>query len=229
MNIVKVFDNSEIRFVEHPEGIYSFGIVATDLAAILEIQNSHQLPVDDNWKGVDSITTPGGTQSVTVIWEPGIYQALAKSRKPKAKPFQKWVFEEVLPSIRKTGKYESIPQAPQTYIEALKALVAAEEQKLLLEAKTKILEVENQQLAEAVDELFDYSSIIRIAKFNNVSEKAFDWRKLKAASQVMGLEIKRVPCPRFETKLLYSHDAWRFCYPEMRLPETTTLVIQQTK
>lgn len=114
---------------------------------------------------------------------------------------------------------------PQTYIEALKALVAAEEQKLLLQAERDELEKENEQLAEAVDELFSYSSIIRVAKFNDMDEKAFSWRKLKAATQTLKLEIKRVPCPRFETKLLYPHDAWRFCYPEVMLPETTTLVI----
>lgn len=118
-SIVKVFSGFEIRFVPHPENKFDFGIVASDLAAILEIQNSHQLPVDDEWKGVDSITTPGGIQSVTVIWEPGVYQVLAKSRKPQAKPFQKWVFEEVLPSIRKTGAYTIQHKIPQTYAEAL--------------------------------------------------------------------------------------------------------------
>jgi prophage antirepressor-like protein len=128
MSIVQVFGNSEIRFVDHPEGKFEFGIVAADMAATLDVQNTHQLPVDDEWKGVCSITTPGGIQSMTVIWEPGIYQLLAKSRKPQAKPFQKWLFEEVLPSIRKTGQYviaqPTQPRLPQrdaiAYIEAAK-------------------------------------------------------------------------------------------------------------
>ena len=182
--------------------------------------------MDDEWKGVDTITTPGGSQSVSVIWEPGIYQVLAKSRKPQAKPFQKWLFEKVLPSIRKTGGYGEIQQTPQTYLEALKALVAAEEEKELLRLEKQILEDENHQLSEAVDELFDYSSIIRIAKHNNCSEKKFNWRRLKAASLAMKLEIKKVPCPRFREKNLYSHDAWRYAYPWANLPETTTLVIK---
>lgn len=146
----------------------------------------------------------------------------------KTKVFAKYkhpVFSEVLPQIRQTGGYGQSQQTPQTYLEALKALVAKEEERILLDEQNKLLQEENHQLAEAVDELFNFSSIIRIAKFNGVSEKAFSWRKLKAASNVMGLEIKKVPCPRFEFKLLYSHDAWRYCYPEYRLPETTTLVI----
>lgn len=116
---------------------------------------------------------------------------------------------------------------PQDYKEALKALIAEIESRELLEAEKAILESENRQLSEALDELFDYSSIVRIAKFNKVSEKIFDWRSLKALSIKMGLEIKKVPCPRFETKSLYSHDVWRVAYPEVKLPETTTLVINR--
>lgn len=128
MSIVQYFSNSEIRFVDHPEEKYEFGIVATDMATILGIQRVNDLvsSVDEDWKGTDTIRTPGGTQSMTVIWEPGIYQLLAKSRKPQAKPFQKWLFEEVLPSIRKTGQYAiaTHPRLPQrdaiAYIEAAK-------------------------------------------------------------------------------------------------------------
>ena len=95
MSIVQYFGNSEIRFVDHPEGKYEFGIVATDMATILNLdpKQTHKMPpVDDEWKGQTNVTTPGGTQAMTVIWEPGIYQLLAKSRKPQAKPFQKWLF-----------------------------------------------------------------------------------------------------------------------------------------
>jgi len=116
---------------------------------------------------------------------------------------------------------------PSNYKEALKALVAEIESRELLEAEKAILESENRQLSEALDELFDYSSIVRIAKFNKVSEKNFNWRSLKAMSIQMGLEIKKVPCPRFETRSLYSHDVWRVTYPEVKLPETTTLVINR--
>jgi len=131
-------------------------------------------------------------------------------------------------TLVETGKTEisqSQLQLPQSYLEALKALVVVEEEKQLLLAEKALLEEENHALAEAVDELFDYSSIIRIAKFNGVSESGFSWRSLKAVSIKLGKEVKRVPCPRYEFKNLYSHDVWRVCYPEYKLPETTTLVI----
>jgi phage anti-repressor protein len=115
---------------------------------------------------------------------------------------------------------------PKTALELAKEQVKLLEQIELQNQVIADLETENEHLAEAVDELFSYSSIIRVAKFNNCSEKAFEWRKLKAASKAMGLEIKQVPCPRFQVKNLYSHDVWRFVYPEYQLPETTTLVIK---
>ena len=49
--------------------------------------------------------TPGGPQEMTIINESGLYSLILTSRKPEAKKFKKWVTSEVLPAIRKTGKY----------------------------------------------------------------------------------------------------------------------------
>src|SRR5690606_24195991 len=54
--------------------------------------------------------TPGGIQKVATVTEPGLYRLMARSSKPEAKAFDRWVRHEVLPSIRKTGSY----QAPAT-------------------------------------------------------------------------------------------------------------------
>lgn len=119
------------------------------------------------------------------------------------------------------------PLLPQSYKEALKALITEVEAKERLELENAILEQENHQLSEALDELFDYSSIVRVAKFNKVHESNFSWRPLKAMSIQMGLEIKQVPDARYMTKNIYSHDVWRVVYPGVKLPETTTLVISR--
>jgi uncharacterized protein (UPF0335 family) len=122
-------------------------------------------------------------------------------------------------------KPSKTPSLPKNYKEALKALIAEVEAKERLEEEKALLEQENHQLSEALDELFDYSSIVRVAKFNKVHESNFSWRPLKALSIKMGKEIKKVPDARYEFKNLYSHDVWRVAYPDVRLPETTTLVI----
>lgn len=51
--------------------------------------------------------------SLTLISEPGLYRILAKCRLPKCEPFERWVFEDVLPSIRKRGVYAT-PQAVES-------------------------------------------------------------------------------------------------------------------
>ena len=61
--------------------------------------------LDDDEKGVSSIDTLGGNQQLSTINESGLYSLILTSRKPEAKKFKKWVTAEVLPAIRKTGRY----------------------------------------------------------------------------------------------------------------------------
>jgi hypothetical protein len=125
----------------------------------------------------------------------------------------------------KTHEAELQQQKPKTALELAKEQVVILER---LELQQQIIEEQEKDLlrqAEVIDELFDYSSIIRIAKFNNIHESNFTWRMLKAVSIKMNLEIKKVPDPNFVTKNLYHHDAWRFAYPDAKLPDTTTLRI----
>ncbi|TCP18108.1 BRO family protein [Nicoletella semolina] len=54
--------------------------------------------------------TKSGEQEMIFINEPNLYRLIIKSRKPQAEKFEAWVFEEVLPQIRKTGQYSQNPQ-----------------------------------------------------------------------------------------------------------------------
>ncbi|MFM6250141.1 MAG: Bro-N domain-containing protein, partial [Dolichospermum sp.] len=64
---------------------------------------------------------------MTVLEEAGIYQLVFGSKLPSAKIFQKWVFEEVLPSIRKTGSYSASrqPQKLGAYTQRVEAMFDA--------------------------------------------------------------------------------------------------------
>ena len=78
----------------------------------------------------------------TLISESGLYRILAKCNLPKCEPFENWVFDEVLPSIRKTGKYEAHPTVPSYMLESEeeRAIAWAEEHRrarLALEAKDR--------------------------------------------------------------------------------------------
>ena len=77
------------------------------------------------------------------ISEPGLYQLIFSSRLELAENFRSWVFEDVLPSLRKTGEYEM--QQRQLELEALKQQLAlkdetAEKLKEQLDNKDKQLD-----------------------------------------------------------------------------------------
>lgn len=86
-----------------------------DVCNILDIQNSRQIVQKQlDQKGVCKIytLTNGGNQQLTFINEPNLYRVIFRSNKPEAKQFQDWVFNEVLPSIRKTGGYHTAQTPP---------------------------------------------------------------------------------------------------------------------
>ena len=85
--------------------------VAKDVIASLDYaKSSNPARVVDHvpaqWKGVNPIHTLGGTQQILMLSEQGLYFFIGRSDKPKALPFQMWLAGEVLPAIRKYGRYE---------------------------------------------------------------------------------------------------------------------------
>lgn len=82
------------------------------------------------------------------ISEGNIYRLTAKSQMPRADEFENWIFDEIVPSVVNTGSYSVQPQTPQTYLEALKALVSSEEEKQRLELEVQKKEQEKQSIIE---------------------------------------------------------------------------------
>lgn len=95
----------EIRTVVKDEEI---GFLASDLCRVLGTKTSNLKSIldSDNFLNVYNINIGNhGGKKPLVVNESGFYTLVLKSRKPQAKPFQKWVTGEVLPSIRRTGGY----------------------------------------------------------------------------------------------------------------------------
>ena len=91
--------------------------VANDVCQALGYTNPRKAVadhLDDDEKGVTSSDTLGGKQQLTIISESGLYALILRSRKPEARKFAKWVTSEVLPTIRKTGSYQSDNQSQRT-------------------------------------------------------------------------------------------------------------------
>lgn len=121
---------------------------AADIAKILGYRDAANMcrGLRDRNRGTHSMSTPSGVQEMTVINEPGLYQAVLKSRRPEAEQFQDWVTDEVLPSIRRHGAYmtehtvEQILTDPDTLIKLATDLKASRERAAAAENRARALE-----------------------------------------------------------------------------------------
>ena len=164
--------------------------VAKDVASLLgykETAKAVRFHIDDEDKGVSILDTPGGKQRITVINESGVYCLILSSNLPKARLFKHWVTSEVLPSLRKTGRYGTDDAA---YLINKFFPVATEQQRMFLQ--TALLQIEtltatiaeNQpkvDFAEQVantDALIDMETMAKLATDNGIRigrNRLFQW------------------------------------------------------
>ncbi|WP_303436715.1 Bro-N domain-containing protein [uncultured Oscillibacter sp.] len=108
MNELQVFEyrqTMDVRMVM--QGDEPWWVLADVCRALgLERTDSVARRLDPDEKGTHLVSTPGGPQEMTIINESGLYSVILRSDKPEAKAFKRWVTHEVLPSIRRTGRYE---------------------------------------------------------------------------------------------------------------------------
>jgi prophage antirepressor-like protein len=158
MNGLQIFQNEAFKVrttVKDNEPWF----VAADVLRVLDVDRTSLERLDDDEKGVDSIHTPGGRQSVTIVSEPGLYALVLGSRKKEAKAFKRWVTHEVIPSIRRYGVYAA--RIPKTYTESLRALLTATEQ---IEAQARMIEEQAPKVA-AADKIASADNAMTIKDF----------------------------------------------------------------
>ncbi|MEU9470459.1 BRO family protein [Streptomyces avermitilis] len=116
---VERFTNSEFDVELIPDGD-SFKVVASGVAQALGFHAAKDMlrTVPDEEKGWETAPTPGGEQRVHVLLEPGFYRVIGQRQATRIKDqvvreqverFQSWVYGDVLPSLRKHGRYETAP------------------------------------------------------------------------------------------------------------------------
>lgn len=100
-----VFEGAHFRMFLDDDGLPWF--VAQDVCTLLDLSDVSMAlsRLDDDEKGTILIRTLGGPQQMLTVNEYGLYALVLGSRKPHAKPFQRWVRRDVLPEIRRTGTY----------------------------------------------------------------------------------------------------------------------------
>ena len=89
--------------------------VGKDVCDVLGYANANKA-MGDHCKGVTErypLQTKGGVQEHSIINEPDMMRLIVNSALPAAERFDAWVFEDVLPTIRKTGSYSLAPAADE--------------------------------------------------------------------------------------------------------------------
>lgn len=99
--------------------------------------------LDEDEKGSQIFRTLGGSQSLAVVNESGLYNLIFRSNKPEAKHFRKWVTSEVLPAIRKYGTYTRDVKVTERleakYQKKVQAVLCQEIRSKLAESDIKML------------------------------------------------------------------------------------------
>lgn len=191
MSEIKIFESAEfgkVRTVMIDDKSY---FCANDVANALGYSNPRKA-VSDHCKGVTKCDTPtdGGVQALSYIPEGDIYRLIVRSKLPSAEKFERWVFDEILPTIRKTGGYVANDDLfIATYLPA-----ADEQTKLLFKSTLAVINnlnekiVRDKPLVDFANQVADTSDLIDIndmAKLlcsENIKigrNKLFEWLRNK--------------------------------------------------
>lgn len=162
-------------------------------------------------KGVSNLTLPtnGGLQEILCLNIDFIPLWLAKiSITPSMKENNPELVDKLIKYQLKAkdilAKAFLVKKAvPQTYLEALKELVAVEEEK--------------ERLQLELDRSKDWYSIKRVAALNGVSWKTFDWRRLKRIGNQMGYEVRKIFDANYGEVNVYHKDVWEAAYPRYEI------------
>ena len=150
MNQMEIFKNPEfgsVRVIEE-NGKYLF--CGLDVTAALGYKDSAKALkahcTSDGWAFYPLIDNVGRTQQTRFISEGNLYRLIAHSKLPSAERFERWVFDEVLPSIRKHGAYITreklweVATSPEAMMKLCSDLLAEREKNSALREENAMLE-----------------------------------------------------------------------------------------
>lgn len=178
--------------------------VAADVCRVLGITDTSKaiLRLDDDEKGTNSIRTPGGPQEMLCVTEAGLYSLILGSRKPEARDFKRWVTHEVLPTIRKTGRYAVNLSPAEQLLAQAQMLVEHERRQRELETRTEAIEhrvatVEARQ-AQGSPDFYSVLAYFKLRRLRLDLSGAIEFGRLASSmSRSLGIPIGRITDPRF--------------------------------
>lgn len=222
------YGEQAVRVVTDGQGAPWFN--AADVCAALSIANSRQaleshVDTDDVQK-MDTIDSMGRTQRANHVNESGLYALVLGSTKEEARRFKRWVTHEVLPAIRKTGRYgfpaaTALPAAKHDEVAALlligeavakvpgvKAGIAMAATLTCIEAQTGLAVAELRKALPAANEPAASLNATALGKVLDCSAKQVNLRLAQA-----GLQVRN---ERDEWELTQAGQAWAQALPFSR-------------
>lgn len=173
------FQDLPVRVIERSGEPWFVGKDVCNVLSIGDARKSVSLLDEDERNTIPVIDSVGRMQDTYIINEAGLYSLVLRSRKPEAKVFKRWVTHEVLPAIRKTGRYAvRTSDTEKVLAEALLAAteIIREYRNGLSGAAPQIPEA-RQDSAEEIREFFNdrgigsFISCTDLAKLLNLSRR----------------------------------------------------------
>lgn len=113
MSDLQIFSNPEFGSIRTLDEDGKVLFAATDVAKALGYSNPHDA-ISKHCKGVAKreALTNGGVQELNFIPEGDVYRLITHSNLPDAEKFERWLFDDMLPTLRKTGSYSIVQADP---------------------------------------------------------------------------------------------------------------------
>lgn len=207
MQELKVIENELVPVYETSTG--EKVVYGSELHAVLEVKTPYKDWSTRRLNDIDAIENEdfqaaqicapsGQTKKDHIIKLDSAKEMAMLERNEKGKQVRRYFIQ-----VEKKYKEKLKPKVPQTYLEALKELVAVEEEK--------------ERLQLELDRSKDWYSIKRVAALNSVSWKAFDWRKLKKVGEQKGYEVRKIFDANYGEVNTYHREVWEAAYPRYEI------------
>lgn len=189
MNELQIFRSEDFGNIRTAEENGRILFCGSDVAKALGYTNPNKA-INDHCRAITKRSTPisGKTQEINFIPEGDVYRLITHSKLPTADKFERWVFDEVLPSIRKHGAYmneQTLEQAltsPDFLIRLAQELKSEKEARQRLEKQAaedapKVLFAKMVETAETSILIGDLAKFLKQNGINTGQNRLFEWMR----------------------------------------------------
>ena len=188
-NMVKTFVNEEFGSVRTIEENGKILFCGSDVAKALGYRRPKDA-INAHCKGAVKrrLLTNGGAQEMKMISEGDVYRLISHSRLPSAEKFESWIFDDILPTIRRTGGYVTneemfienyLPFLDEPYRDLFRLqMTAIEKLNERIRHNQPLVEFANQ--VTGTNDLIDMNAMAKLARAENIPvgrNKLYSWLK----------------------------------------------------